>query len=90
MACYIVTFEVSDIHRLGVLADALKSYNSYCPINATTWAIKSEKTAAEVRNHLVSYLDLARDRLFVVRSGTEAAWQNSYSELNNQWLKDNL
>ncbi len=101
MACYIVTFELkSPAHVLGLpqtalksrlagLQTALKSYPGYCPLNATSWAIKTDKKAREVRDHLATKLGPG-DRLFVIRSGSEGAWRNPYGEENNDWLKKNL
>jgi hypothetical protein len=88
MTCYIVTFEV-DPARKASFKERLKTYSNYCPIHDTCWAILTEKTAAQVRDHLTAALD-PTDRLFVLRSGTEAAWRNSYGEENNAWLKKYL
>lgn len=89
MACYIVTFELTESSRLPALKEALKSFAGYCPLNATSWAILSDKKASEVRDQLMTVLG-AGDRLFVIRSGSEGAWRNSYGEKNNEWLKKNL
>ena len=86
MTCYIVTFEVKDSAKLTLLKEGLKSYGSHCPINASTWAIITENTAAQIRDHLMSLIDL-NDRLFVVRSGAEAAWRNAYGQAHTDWLK---
>jgi Trk K+ transport system NAD-binding subunit len=89
MTCYIVTFEVANIDAKNALTPLLQSYNGYCPINANSWAIKSDKSAKEIREHLSTALQ-AGDRIFVIRSGTEAAWRNAYSDKNSEWLKKNL
>lgn len=89
MACYIVTFELKDSARLPGLEEALKSFSGYCPLNATSWAITTEKKAVEVRDHLTTKLGPA-DRLFVIRSGSEGAWWNSYGKEHNDWLKKYL
>jgi hypothetical protein len=69
--------------------EQLKAYNYYCPINSTCWAILSEHGAAQVREFLSKVLGPA-DRLFVVRSGTEAAWRNSQGENHDAWLRKYL
>ena len=89
MACYIVTFEVKDSAKLTSLKERLKSYSSYCPINASTWAIITNNTAVQIRDHLSSLMDI-NDRLFVVRSGAEAAWRNAYGQAHTDWLKKYL
>ena len=89
MACYIVSFEVSDPAKLNSLKEGLKSYGAYCPVNQGCWAILSPKTHLEIRDHLSKLID-STDRLFVVRSGTAAAWWNAYGPENSEWLKKNL
>jgi hypothetical protein len=89
MACYIVTFELKNSSRLADLKEVLKSFNGFCPLNATAWAILTSKRAREVRDQLAAVLGPG-DRLFILRSGSEGAWRNSYGEKNNEWLKKNL
>jgi hypothetical protein len=74
---------------LPAFREALKAFAGYCPLNATSWAIVSDKKAAEVRDELKVGLGPS-DRFFVIRSGTEAAWLNAYSEKHAEWLKKNL
>lgn len=89
MSCYIVTFEThSDASRERV-TERLKSLHGYCPIHRYCWAMLTDKTAKELRDAVVEVMQPG-ERIFVIRSGTEAAWKNSYSEKNNEWLKKNL
>ncbi len=87
--CYIVIFEVSNPTVLAALKDALKSFRSYCPLTKLSWAITTNKRAKEVRDQLAAVIGPA-DRLFVVRSGTEAAWRNPFGPKNSDWLRKNL
>ena len=89
MTCYIVTFEVETKETRDKLREALKKYRSFCPIHRYCWAIMTDEKASQVRSDL-SLLLQPTDRLFVIRSGTEAAWFNSYGEKNDTWLKKNL
>jgi len=88
MACYIVTFEPIGANADQTIRDRLKTLTGYCPINSSCWGVLTEKTAVELRDFLSH--GLPASRIFVVRSGTEAAWRNSYGEKNNEWLKKNL
>jgi hypothetical protein len=88
MPCYVVTFEPTVPASAATTTDRLKALGSYCPINASSWAIVTEKTAAQLRDYLSQ--DNAGARIFVVRSGTEAAWINTYGEKNSEWLKKYL
>jgi hypothetical protein len=88
MACYIVTFEPVGLGAQTALEERLKSTNFYCPINAHSWAIVTTMSAAQLRDHLAQASPASR--IFVVRSGTEGAWRNLYSDKHNEWLKTNL
>jgi len=89
MTCYIVTFQTNSETSRNKVREILKSYGSYCPIHNYCWAIKTNKKAKEIRDDIKSVL-ASNERVFVIRSGTEAAWFNSYSEENNKWLRENL
>jgi hypothetical protein len=89
MKCYIVSFQIPLRARRDKLRTLLKKYEGFCPINTTCWAIKTDRKASEVRDHLKVVL-AEGDRLFVLRSGTEAAWRNPISERHSEWLKKNL
>ena len=89
MKCYIVAFEVADIAVRKRVRKRLKTYGRFCPVNKHCWAIMSDQTAVQIRDHLLELLG-PEDRLFVVRSGIEAAWRNAYGPKNNGWLKKYL
>lgn len=89
MTTYIVTFEVNDVTRRATFKEKLQEYGAYCPIHENCWAILSEQTAAQVREFLDQALTDS-DRIFVIRTGTEAAWRNTYGEKNSEWLKERL
>ena len=89
MTTYIVTFEVSDASKKNDLKEKLKQYNGYCPIHDNCWAIGSEQTPAQIRDSLGETLSES-DRIFVIRSGTYAAWRNTYGPKNSEWLKERL
>lgn len=89
MYSYIVSFQVSSEETLTRLRAKLKTFRGYCPINHTCWAVITDKRAREVRDELVPVLE-RDDRIFVVRSGTEAAWRNAISDKHSAWLKKNL
>ena len=87
MTCYVVAFEVADAAIKTRLKDALKTYSAYCPINDNCWAVVSDQNAAQVRDFLMAKVP-ASDKIFVVKSGVEAAWRNAYGEKNSEWLKE--
>lgn len=89
MTSYVVTFETSTPESRNALVALMKAYKVYCPIHKYCWAIMTDKTATEICDDLKAALR-PTDRLFVIRSGTLAAWVNSYGEDNSTWLKKNL
>ena len=89
MACFIVSFELQDSVRKGPLREGLMSFGGYCPINNTCWAITTNKTPKQIRDHLTTLVG-PKDRIFVVRSGTAAAWRNSLGPDYDEWLKKYL
>ena len=71
------------------MSEVLKSYSAYCPIHKYGWAVSTSDTAAAIRDKIMAVLS-PNDSVFVVRSGTEAAWFNTYGDANSKWLKENL
>ena len=89
MTTYIVTFEVDDDFRKNQLKERLKQHSGYCPIHDNCWAVISDQTPAQIRDFLTEGLS-PLDRVFVIRSGTYAAWNNPYGPKNSEWLKERL
>ena len=90
MTTYIVTFEVNDTSRKSALKEKMrKHYSAVCPIHSNCWAIVSDDTPNQVREYLDEDL-IPADRIFVIRTGTHAAWRNTYEEKNSEWLKERL
>jgi len=89
MTCYIVAFEVSSQTTRLKLVEKLKDYKTYCPINTNCWAIVTDQKATQIRDNLTPALE-ANDKIFVIKSGVEAAWRNVYSTKNSEWLKEKL
>lgn len=86
--CYIVSYDLCQPGRdYNSLYNALKSFLAWGKLTESTWAIISNKTAAEIRDYLCLYID-SSDRLIVIRSGQAAAWTQVMA--SNQWVKENL
>ena len=88
MACYLISYDLRQPGRnYDQLYEQIKSYGTWAHINESLWAVVTTKSAVQIRDHLAKYLD-SNDRLFVVKSGVEAAWRNAMCK--NEWLKENL
>ena len=89
MTCYIVTFEVANIKDKKRLTERLQAYGTFCPINTNCWAIVTNQKATQVRDTLMEVIKTS-DKIFVIKSGIEAAWRNAYGQKNSDWLKEKL
>lgn len=83
--CYIITFKnPSDVTALTA---EIKKYGTWARITEYTWAVVTTQTATNIRDNLGTYFT-TQGRLFVIKSGIEAAWKNV--ECSSEWLKKNL
>lgn len=87
MNCYIISYDKAGDGSYEELHAAIKEFGTWAHVTESTWAVKTEWKAEEIRDDLAQYLPKG-SRLFVVRSGTAAAWRNVICR--NEWLKKNL
>lgn len=88
MACYIISYDLRAPGRdYEKVYEKIKSFGKWAKITESTWAVVSAKTASQIRDDLKVIVD-ANDRLFVVKSGVEAAWRNT--KCTSEWLRANL
>lgn len=88
MTTYIVTFDVADPTRKSNLEDKLQQFIEYRSIHGNCWAIISDKKPIDLFHYLSTELAFP-DRIFIVRSGTAAAW-NAFDNEMDEWLKERL
>ena len=89
MGTYLITFEIRS-GRLQEFLQRLKKFGSYCPMNSDCWIIISPLSAVEILEDLENYTIPTTDKLFVLKTGSEAAWSGIYDEAWHTWLKNNL
>jgi hypothetical protein len=89
MITYIVTFDIKDPKRKEAFIAKLKEEYSWRPIHDNAYAVVTEKTSAELRL-LLAKITVIADPVFVIRTGREAVWINTYSDKNSEWLKKYL
>lgn len=87
MACYIISYDMAEGGDYDDLYEAIKAYGTWAHITESTWAVVSSASAKQIRDDLGDYLPDG-SRLFVVKSGAEAAWRNVIGK--NEWLKKHL
>jgi hypothetical protein len=84
---YLISYDSADTADYDPLYKAIKSFGAWAHITESLWAVKTEKTAVEIRDRLLK--ELREDsRILVVKSGVESAWRNPIC--SNQWLKEHL
>jgi hypothetical protein len=84
---YIISYDLKGSNGYDELFEAIQSYSGWAHITESTWAVVTEDSHSEIRDHLKSYLPKG-SRLFVVRSANVAAWSNTIC--SNEWLKKNI
>lgn len=70
------------------LFEAIKAYSTWWHHLDSTWIVKSDDTAKEIRDNLKQHVD-SGDELLVVRLSGEGAWAG-FNEKGSAWLKENL
>ena len=85
--CYIISYDLVEGGDYNALHKAIQHYEAWAHITESTWAVLTEDSAEVIRDHLSGYLPDG-SRLFVVRSGVEAAWRNVFCR--SEWLKRSL
>lgn len=84
---YLIDYRIANARQEEKIADFLKSHQAWARITETLWAVRTAAKAADIRDAIVSKIS-ENDRVFVIRSGTEAAWSNV--RCRDEWLRKNL
>jgi hypothetical protein len=86
--CYIISYDLCKPGRnYDQLYEEIKSFPQWGHLTQSTWAVISSEDSESIRNRIMSVLD-SSDRVIVIKSGQEAAWQNLMA--SNDWAKKNL
>ena len=70
------------------LIAAIKAIGSWWHHLDSTWLVKTDSTAVQIRDQLTPYVD-AGDELLVACLTGEAAWRG-FNDEGSEWLKNNL
>ena len=86
--CYIIIYDLCNPgQNYQNLYCALRNFPHWGKLTESVWAVVSNKSCAEIRDYLKQWID-TNDRLMVVQSGCNAAWQNMIA--SNEWIKSNI
>lgn len=89
LTCFIVTWDAPPASAENVRKALQEQFQWYCPIHANAWAVVTDRDAKAVADGLVAAVGPA-GRLFIIRSGTAAAWFNLLGPNYEQWLRTTL
>ena len=91
MAIYMVGYDLHEGQDYEELISAIKKLGSWWHCLDSTWLVKCESTATDIRNYLRAHIR-DDDRLLVMTYGSGAAWYgfSQYKQECQSWLKDNL
>jgi len=85
---YIVIFEIAQKVNQEKVIEYLKTFNGWARITDNSFAVRTTNLKAkDIRDAIINFKG-ENDRLFIIKSGLEAAWSNARGR--NQWFKDNL
>jgi len=88
MKIYSINYDLRKHRDYDSLYQAIKSYGTYAHVLESVWMIVTERTSAQIRDHLKQYMD-RDDGLMVSQSTGEAAWMNLSDDVS-RWLKQSL
>jgi hypothetical protein len=88
MKIYQIDYDLRKQRNYDDLYVRIKSYGDWCHALESTWFIKTNQSAAQVRDYLMGAID-RDDGLIVTRSAGEAAWYGLSDEVS-RWLKGEL
>jgi hypothetical protein len=87
MKTYLISYDMASGGDYESLFNAIKKYSAWAHITESLWAIKTDKSAVDIRDEISKYFPNG-SRYFVIASGTESAWNGVIC--SNEWLKNNL
>jgi hypothetical protein len=84
--CYVISYDVAEGGDYKVI-EAIKEYGTWAHVTQSTWAVVTDERPKAIRDNLIKLMPDG-SRLFVIRSGSFAAWRNVMCR--NEWLKKYL
>lgn len=87
MKTYVLSFDLNSDYDQSTMLEELASLGELQQAMSSTWFLKSERTAKEIRDQLAEHL-APDERVMVMKSGGPAAWRNVMCD--NKWIIENL
>jgi hypothetical protein len=92
MATFMIGYDIhpSRGENYDKLWEGIKALGAWWHHLDSTWLVKSQLTAVQIRDRLWKLMPCSDDQLLVVNvSGDEAAWQG-FGDSGSKWIKENL
>jgi len=89
MKSYMISYDLIKRKDYPELHNAIRAYGTTWHCLGSTWIIKSDQTAPQIRDGLLAHID-KDDKLIVNLLQREAAWTTNFSEECQDWLRNNL
>lgn len=89
MNSYLITYDLNKPgQNYNDLYEAIKKIGLWWHCLDSTWIVKSDKTAVQIRDSITPHID-SNDSLLVAHLSGEGAWIG-FSDQCSSWLKNNL
>ena len=89
MKSYLISYDLNTPGKnYKELYEAIKEYGAWWHHIDSTWIVKTDQKASEIRDNLRTHID-SSDELLVVGLTGEGAWAG-FNKDASSWLKDNL
>ena len=88
MKTYMIGYDLHAGQNYAELEDAIKNLGNWWHCLDSTWLVKSNATAEQIRNVLQMHIH-SDDRLLVVQLIRDAAW-TGFTKQCADWLRENL
>lgn len=86
--CYLISYDLClSGCDYDMLYQAIKRFPCWARLTQSLWAVVTTASTQEIRDYLLRYID-DNDRLLVIQSGRNAAWNNLIA--SSKWCKINL
>jgi hypothetical protein len=89
MNTILIHYELHGANRdYDALYQRIMSCGSWCHVHESLWLVKTEKTAAQVRNHVRSVLRQG-DQVITI-DVTGRSWATNYTNEQTDWMHENI
>ena len=90
MNTYLISFQIKSNDAYGVIADKLRSFPKWARTMDNVWVVKSEMTAANIRDMLSALVKEVGGSVLVINISEEEWASYALSQEVADWMKQNV